>query len=397
MLAALAAVFALSHAFRTVATVMAAQMQAELALSAQQLGVFAGAFSLAFAAMQLPMGVALDLYGPRRTVSGAFLAAIGGALLSASAPSFGVLVTGQLLIGIGCAPAFLATMVFIAERYPAERFTRLSGLVLALGGLGMLITGTPLAWVVQYGSWRAGFAVLAATAALAWLAVLLLVAEPPADRRQSRESLGAALRGVGAIFAERHTLGIVVLGAVTYAAFIALRGLWVVPLLTDRHAFSLLQSGHVVLVASLAALIGPPIFGRLDPGGRTRRRWIIGGTAGLAALFAALAAGAPAWADIGIVVVTSIWSGYIVLQYADVRSAYARHLAGRALAAFNMALFFGVALVQWLSGSAASLAGANDIDPLAAAFAVIAAMLLAGALAFAWLPWPQGLRRREHG
>src|SRR5262249_24193611 len=66
MLAALCAVAAMSQAFRTVATVVAGELQRDLGASAQQPGLSAAAFHLSFAAAQIPIGVALDLYGPRR-------------------------------------------------------------------------------------------------------------------------------------------------------------------------------------------------------------------------------------------------------------------------------------------------------------------------------------------
>lgn len=386
MLAALSAGLALSQAFRTAATVVVAPLQAELGLGAQALGVFAGAFHLSFAALQIVMGLALDVYGPRRTLGVASLVAVLGAVVSAAAPNLALLVAGQLLIGAGCAPAFLAATVFIASRYPADRFTRLTGLVLAFSGLGMLATGTPLAWVVENASWRSGYLALAGAAAAAWLATVALVSDPP--RTGPRETLSAAFREVGRILVERHTLGILALGAVTYAAFLALRGLWAVPLLVERHDYTLLQSGHVVLAASVAALVAPPLFGRLDPGGAARRYWIIGFTAAYAALFALLAGGAHAAIDVALTVAAGFFGGYIVLQHADVRSAYAPRLAGRAFATFNTAVFLGVALVQWLSGLAASTGAARGADPLAAAFVSIAALLMAATAAFAFLPWP---------
>jgi len=148
MLLALTTAFALSQAFRTAPAIMAPPLQGEFGLSAQALGIYAGAFHLAFGALQLFMGVGIDLHGVRRTVLFAFPVAMAGAVVSALAPSFAVLVAGQVLIGIGCAPAFLVCTVFIARHFPAERFAAVSGLTLGLGSVGMLLTGTPLAWLI---------------------------------------------------------------------------------------------------------------------------------------------------------------------------------------------------------------------------------------------------------
>ena len=389
MLFALTTAFALSQAWRTVAAIMAAPLQADFHLSAQALGLFAAAFHFAFGAMQLVMGIGIDLHGVRRTLLAAFPLAIAGSVLSALAGSYGLLVFGQVLIGIGCAPAFLVCTVFIARHFPAGRFAAISGLTLGLGGIGMLLTGTPLAWLIQATSWRVGFAVLGGMAALAWGLIFWLVHEPTrAASTAPKESVGEAIGKFGALFLLPHTLGIVLLAGVGYASFLALRGLWLGPLLMQRHGFSLVQSGNVALVMSVASLFGPPLFGRLDPGPAHRRRWIVGFTLLLAGLFAALALTHQALIDVAGPVLIGLLSGYMVLQYADVRSAYPATLTGRAMAVFTMAMFLGVAAMQWLTGVVASSATAHGADPFTAVLASSAALLVAGALAFVLLPGP---------
>ncbi len=400
MLFALTTAFALSQAYRTVATLMAPPLQAEFHLSAQALGLFAGAFHFAFGAMQLFMGIGIDLHGIRRTVLTAFPVAMAGSALSALATSYGALVLGQVLIGIGCAPAFLVCTVFIARHLPSHRFAAISGLTLSLGGIGMLLTGTPLAWLIDATSWRMGFWVLGAAGALAWGLIYALVHEPPppaalaqARRALPKETLRQAIGKFGALLLLPHTLGIVLLAAVGYASFISLRGLWLGPLLIERHGFSLVQSGNVALVMSLASLISPPLFGRFDPGPAHRRRWIVGFTLLLAGLFTVFALAHDTRVDVLAPIAIGLLSGYMVLQYADVRSAYPAAITGRAMAVFTMAMFLGVALMQWLTGIVASRASAYGVEPFTAVMASIAALLMAGALAFTVLPSPPPLEK----
>ena len=389
MLLALTTAFALSQSWRTVASVMASPLQADFHLSAQALGLFAGAFHFAFGAMQLFMGIGIDLHGVRRTVLTAFPIAIAGSAVSAAANSYGVLVLGQVLIGIGCAPAFLVCTVFIARHFPAGRFAAVSGLTLGLGGIGMLFTGTPMAWLIQVTSWRMGFVVLGGMAALAWLLIFALVHEPAsAAGTAAKESVGQAIAKFGALFLLPHTWGIVLLAGVCYASFISLRGLWLGPLLAQRHGFSLVQSGNVALVMSLVSLFSLPMFGRLDPGPTRRRYWIVGFTVLLSALFAALAVLHSAVMDVLGPIAVGFLSGYMVLQYADVRSAYPAALTGRAMAVFTMAMFLGIAAMQWFTGLMASIAATHGVDPFTAVMGSIAALLALGALAFVVLPQP---------
>lgn len=394
MLLALVSGFALSQAFRTITAIMATGLQAEFGLSAQALGVFAGTFAFAFGTMQLFMGIAIDFWGIRRTLLVAFPMAIAGAALSAVATGYSMLLLGQVLIGVGCAPAFLVCTVFIARYFAPSRFAAVSGAAMGVGGLGMLFTGTPLAWLVEQSSWRWGFGVLAGLAALAWALIFWKVREPQAAHagtatHATPESLGQTVRGFGALFLLPHTVGILLLALMTYASMLSLRGLWLGPLLIDRHGYTLVASGHVATAMSLVSLFSPAFFGRMDPGPGTRRRWLIGFTVLMAALFAAMGVWQLAWLDVAGPLAVGVLSGYMVLQYADVRSSYPAAMTGRAMSVFTMALFLGVALMQWITGVAASTAKAQGAEPYAAVMFTIAGMLALGAAAFRWLPAPR--------
>lgn len=389
MLLALATAFAMSQAFRTVTAILATPLQAEFRLSPQQLGAFASAFHFAFGAMQLVVGIGIDLQGVRRTILAGFPLAIAGAVLCAIARSYGALVAGQVLIGVGCAPAFLACTVFISRQFAPERFAAVSGAVLSLGGLGLLATGTPLAWLIEATSWRVGFWVLAACSAAAWVLIAWTVREPASldvAPDVPRESVRAAVMTFASLFRLPYTLGIVALAFVCYASFISLRGLWLGPSLVERHGYSLVHSGNVALAMSAVSLLSPALFGRYDPGLATRRAWLIGWTLLSAALFLALALVHESWVEVALMLSIGMLSGFMVLQYSEVRAAYPSRIVGRALALFTMSMFLGVAVMQWFTGLVASVAKAHGADIYAAVFVTISALLALGAAAFAWLP-----------
>lgn len=387
MLLALLSAFALSQSYRTVTAIIATGLQTDFGLSSSSLGAFAGLFGLAFGVTQFFMGIGMDLYGLRRTVLSAFPLAIVGAALSAWAPQYGWLMLGQLLIGVGCSPAFLACTVFISRHFPSSRFAFMSGIGLGVGGLGLLFTGTPLAWLVQRYDWRAGFVLLAVLSALSWLLIWRSVHEPalPGPEKE-RERWGPAVRRFGALFTLPHTLGILLLGMVGYAAFLALRGLWIGPLLIERYGFSLVESGNVAVAMSLISLFSPAFFGRIDPGPTRRRTWVVNFSLLVSVLYLGVGLVHHAALNIALVLCISVVSGYSVLQYSDVRSSYPPDLTGRALSVFTMAMFLGVGLMQWLTGLVASWAQSRGLDPYQAVMTTIAVSLALGSTAFRWLP-----------
>jgi hypothetical protein len=103
-------------------------------------------------------------------------------------------------------------------------------------------------------------------------------------------------------------------------------------------------------------------------------------------MFASLALVHNATFDVVMMLMVGMLSGYMILQYSEVRMAYPAQIVGRALALFTMSMFLGVAVMQWFTGLVASMAKAQGADIYAAVLLTIASLLAVGALAFAWLP-----------
>jgi predicted MFS family arabinose efflux permease len=388
MLLVLIGGFAMSQAFRTSAAIMAPALSQAFDLSKQQLGLFAAAFHFSFAGLQLFMGMGIDVYGPRKTILAVFPLTAVGALVTASAQGFGTLVLGQVLTGIGCAPAFLVCTVFIARRFPAGRFAAVNGAALGIGSVGLLLTGTPLAFVIEQFSWRWGFALLSLFAVFAWIAIWAFVRDEGGAAPGDKLDVRAALRGYGELFRLPHTIGIFALALTTYSSFMTLRGLWLSPMLIDRHGFSLVQTGNVAIAISVIGMFGAPLFGRLDPGEARRRAWIVGCALVNAGCFVVMAFSPGAPVEVGLAMLVGLLSGFGSLQYADVRSSYPPHMTGRAMAVFTMAMFLGVAVMQWFTGAVATAAGAAHVEPYSAVLGAIAVSLVLGCIAFRALPAP---------
>jgi len=265
-------------------------------------------------------------------------------------------------------------------------FAAISGFALGLGGLGLVITGTPLAWLISMNSWRVGFALLAGLACISWVLVCVQLREGLPSGQQRPQSLQHALRGFGALFLLPQTLGILALALVSYASFLTLRGLWLGPLLMHRHGMSLVQTGNVALVVYLLSLFSPALFGHFDPGTEQRRRWIVGSALAMAGIIALMALLPLAWVAVGSMMVLAVVSGAGVLQYANERASYRTEMSGRAMSVFTIAMFFGVAIVQSLSGLAAFWSLSPGYDSYAGVLVCVASLLAAGAFAFRLLP-----------
>jgi predicted MFS family arabinose efflux permease len=386
-LAVLTLAYVLSQFFRTALAVVAPEIARDLVLDPARLGILSSAWFWAFAAAQIPIGVALDRWGPRRTVSLLLAWAGLGCALLATARGLDTAVLGQVLIGVGCAPVFMGALVVLARFYDPPQFALLSSTLLAVGSGGGLIGATPLAFMAELMGWRGAFlgmgGVVLATAAL----VGLVVHDAPhgTDPSARHESVAAALRGVLEVLRNRRLWAIVPMSFTGYAVLVTVRGLWAGPYLAEVFALAPVARGNALLLMSVAMILGTMAYGALERRLDRRREPVLAGSAmvvlillllGLAPVPSAAMASA-LLAGLGLFGMT-----YALLM-AQGRRFLADHEIGRGLTFLNGACFTGAALVQAASGVVIDLARAAGTTT-AGAYGVLflfLAALLATALA----------------
>src|SRR3954469_11263389 len=146
-----------SFFFRNVNAVISKDLAREFALAPSDLGFLTATYLLAFAAFQLPLGVLLDRYGPRRVVATLLCVAAAGALTFALARDFGMLSIGRALIGLGVSGCLMGAIKAFTLWFPLSRLATLNGLYLAAGGIGAISATAPAEAVLGLYGWRALF------------------------------------------------------------------------------------------------------------------------------------------------------------------------------------------------------------------------------------------------
>jgi MFS family permease len=347
-----------SNAVRTLPALAADVMQRDLALSPDGLAAVTGAFAFAFAFAMVPVGVGLDRFGVRRTALALLAIAGCGAVLAALAPNALGMLLAQIVLGIGCAGMLMGPMTYAARAVPAARFSLWSGTILTLGNSGMLLSGSPLAWLVDAHGWRAGFLATAGLAALAFLAVALAVRHPPPPRG-GRHSL---LRDAGEVVAMAASPGLrplMVFGFASLAVVLGLRGLWGGPWLMEAKGLTRIEAGHILSLFALTLTIAPVLCGWAERRiGRPALMLAVSHYA-VAGLILALIAGRglpPAW-DAAIFALIGAVISVQSVAFGMVRAVVPPERAGRALSALNIAFFGGAAVMQAVSGLAAAWGG----------------------------------------
>jgi MFS family permease len=386
-----AAGYFLSYFFRNVNAVISRELATEFALAPSNLGLLTAAYFLAFAAFQLPLGVLLDRYGPRRVLAVLYAIAGLGALVFGLAEGFAMLTLGRALIGLGVAGGLMGAIKAYTLWFPPSRLATLTGLHIAVGGIGGLTATAPVEAMLGPFGWRALFYGLAALSAIAALLIVTIV--PEKKLPGEGDSLGRQAAAFRIIFASGTFWRIAAPLVLTHAVYQALQGLWLAPWMYDVAGFDRATVARHLLYGATAYAVGSVFFGaasdRLARHGVSHLTVYKLGMVLTLAMFGLLAAGVTK----GLLVTVSVYgfcSISAALAYAILTTRFAHGMAGRVNTAANLLMFLGSFLVQWGIGAVLRLYPVRDggyaPDGYATAFAILGVMQLVAVL---WLLWGQ--------
>jgi predicted MFS family arabinose efflux permease len=352
--------FFLSFLFRNANAVIANELARQFGVSSGSLGFLTSTYFLAFAAMQVPVGVLLDRYGPRRVVAGLLCMAALGAVLFAAAAGLGGLTLGRALIGVGVSACLMGAMKGFAIWFPLERLATLNGWVIAFGGLGALVATAPIEMLSTAFGWRMTFVGLAALslAVAAW--IFAVVPEKPLPG--AREGWGEQIRRVGEIVATPvfWRLGLPMVAA--QGIYQALFGLWIVPWLMDAEGLSRGAAAQWLFWMAFCYMVASPVFGAgadaLAARGVLRLTVLKLGS--LVTLLSFVALGFLGAGRFPLLLLYSFAVVAPILSYALLARAYAPQVSGRVTTAVNMSMFLCGFLTQWMTGALLARFGAGD-------------------------------------
>ena len=380
-----AAAYLLSYVYRTVNAVISPELTASLGVSASSLGLLTSAYFIAFAAMQLPAGMLLDRYGPRRIEPVLLAIAAIGALLFAAADGLAGLTLARALIGAGVSICLMAPLKAITTWYPLERQPSLAGWMMVAGGVGALLSTAPLAAALSVLSWRGIFVVLGVTTLAVAAAIFFRVPDTPPAQATARR---APWRGVRIVFGHPRLWWIAPLTSLGMGSFMAIQGLWSVPWLMQVDGYSRMTAADHLLAMGMTTLVGYVAVSVLStPLARSgilpRHVYAVG--FGLQTVVLALIV------TRALPFTYAIWSLYgltaavNILGYTVLNEGFATELAGRVSTALNLFMFAVSFVVQWGIGLVADAArawlGVDAAGGLRVAFALVVA---AETLAYVW-------------
>ena len=354
-----AAFFFYAWVLRVAPSVMVEELMRDLAVSGALLGHLSGVYYYGYAGMQVPVGVLLDRFGPRRLMTGAGLMCAAGCVLFSAGTTLAMVTVGRFLVGASAAFSLVGAMAVAGRWFPAHRFAVFSGWAMAMGMAGGVFGQTPLRLAVEASSWRTTMLLLAtggvALAAAAWATVR--------DRWLGRGKLSDALVGLGVVAGHSQTWLIALAGLATAAPLLGFASLWGVPFIEAAYGLPRTTAATLTSMLFVGWGAGAPFFGWLSDRIGRRKAPLL---AGIALETVALAA--IVWVrDLPMVVLASLCfaTGVLgsaqIVGFALVKENHPVGLSGTAIGFVNGMVTGAGALFQPLVGLLLDLAWTGEV------------------------------------
>ena len=350
--------YVLSYLFRSVNSVIFPSLEHDIPdLTAGDLGFLTSMYFLSFSAAQIPLGVMLDRYGPRRVQSGLILFAAVGSIVFGFAASVAGLAAGRALIGLGVAGGLMAAIKAITIWYPPQRWSLMIGLHMAAGGMGSLAATHPVEAALGIAGWREVFFGLGAITVA--VSALLFLTVPERSAATASAPIGAQFRVVGHIMRDGYFWRMAPLVALQQASFFAFQSLWAGPWLRDVVGLDRAAGTGQLFWMAVGMTVGFVATG-WGAGALAQRgvSYVVSANA-TSALFIALNATmmfTDLWRGAPMVQVTALMLAFgflgviAIIYYTPLQQAFPLELSGRVTTSLNFVVFPAVLLCQWGQG-----------------------------------------------
>lgn len=382
--------------------IYADEIQRDLGATVSAIGVLTALFSVAYAIMQVPVGILLDRFSPRilLAVSAVFCAA--GALLFSVSPDLLLAGAGRLLMGFGAAFGFIGANFLAGRWLPPARFALFVGLTEMMGVGGAAVFDEISASVEATMSWRELIRIAAflgfGMAALIWLVVRDF---PPGVERPARIRGEGLIEQAGRLVMNRQLWLISGFYFLSMGVLLGFAGLWNAPF-QYSYGMTAAEVANANSLIFVGWAVGSPAAGALAGWfGRCRLLLLIGVLGHLAIMASIVFTG---MLPIGGIYLLRLGLGFFggmnILAFSLASDAAPESLRGTALGLVNTFGFAGVTLLQTFPGFLLAGQDAHNSQQYAHAL-VIYLVALAAAAAIVLLlrepPAPEEIGTRKSG
>ena len=363
----------LSCLLRAITATLSPVLTLEFELMAADLGLLAGGYFLGFAAMQIPLGYLLDKFGPKKIVSSFLLIAFIGTVSFALAQNFSGLLVSRILIGVGVSACLMAPLTGYRIWFAENQQQRANSWMLMIASLGFLSSTLPIQLLLPAFGWRWIFGGIAA---LILISIFLMLAFIPKWDHQKNESLDnqTSKGSLADVWKNKFFISVIPMGLFNYGGLMAIQTLWAGPWMVRVAGYTPIESATGLFWINITMLISFFLWGYFLPkitnlGFSALKILKLGLPVSFLIMLMIIILGSKAGAFyITLFILSSI---FLSVTQPAVGLSFASHLAGKALTSFNLLIFLGTFIMQWVMGLVIDLVktfGYTEIIGFKAAF-----------------------------
>ncbi len=349
-----AAAFYLYEFFARVApSTFEGQLQKDFSLDASELGFVMGLYYLAYAPMQLVVGIALDRFGSKKLLSIAAIIAGLGCLIFALATNVITLGLGRIMLGIGSSFAYVGAVYVATVWFPRKRLALIMGMTAALGTIGAALGEAPLRDAVQtYGEKEAIY--VAALVGIIIAAIIFMVVPRRPEwflklaKLEMPEPKETMFKGLREVVTSKQTWLVSVISLLLYVPISTFGALWGISYVSASADVPKDKAAFAMTLLFLGFAAGGPLLGLVSDKCNIRRLPILLGGALCTVSMGMLlfAPFMPFWLTVVFLISTGFFAGAQAITFAVAVEQHGPYCRATAVAFVNFFVMLGGFLLQ---------------------------------------------------
>lgn len=342
--------FFISNLLRSITATLTPVLSSEFNLSAGNLGLLAGGYFLGFSIMQIPAGILLDRFGPKKVIGYFLIIALIGTISFALAKSFTGLLISRVFIGVVVAACLMGPLTGYRVWFEKKYQQRSNSWMLMVANIGFVTSTLPVQILIPVIGWRSIFIIIAA---LILISIVLISLFIPSWKTQINKVENTNIKSLSQIWRNKFFISLIPLAFFNYGGVQAIQTLWAGPWMLNVSGYNAIQSATGLFWINVTMLFSFLIWGyflpkisstRIESMKIVKLGLPISYLVLLLLIFMGEKAGATMFA---LYILSSI---VISLTQPAIALNFPSHLAGKSLTSLNVFLFSGTFFVQWIIG-----------------------------------------------
>jgi len=255
------------YALEVSPSVMTGTLMSAFQISGMDLGNLAASYFYAYLILQIPAGVLLDRFGPRKITSLAIAVCALGNMLFGFAPSLLVAEIGRFFVGAGAAFAAVTCLKLTANWFPSRQFAFMAGLMMTIAMLGAVGGQAPLAYFISHLEWRAAMQWIS-VAGLVFAFIFWFVVRDTSPSHAIEKVFApqkvSIFKNLKKLVKSPQSWWLSVYSGFAFAPVMVFGGLWGVSFLAESYKIPEHMAAQQVSLIFIGFAVGAPLFGHLS-------------------------------------------------------------------------------------------------------------------------------------